>query len=74
MVVAPKLATPLDQILPQDWQSAALAGRVWRPDMAGPWVVTIRGGDAIDISKAFPVMHDLCEEAEPSRGRSGRPI
>jgi fumarylacetoacetate (FAA) hydrolase family protein len=61
-----KLETSLGQTLPRDWQSAALAGRIWRPDLAGPSVVTIRGGEAIDISKSFPVMRDLCEESDPA--------
>jgi fumarylacetoacetate (FAA) hydrolase family protein len=66
MVNAPELYAPLEQTLPQDSQSAALAGRIWRPDLAGPSVVAIRGGEAVDISKSFPTMRDLCEEARPA--------
>jgi fumarylacetoacetate (FAA) hydrolase family protein len=66
MVNAPALDASLEQTLPQDSQSAALAGRVWRPDLAGPSVVAIRGGEAIDISKSFPTMRDLCEESGPA--------
>jgi fumarylacetoacetate (FAA) hydrolase family protein len=67
MANLPKLEASLAQTLPQDWQSAALAGRVWRPELGGPSVVAIRGGEAIDISQSFPVMRDLCEEAEPAK-------
>lgn len=41
---------------------ALLVGRVWRPDMAGPSLVTVRGERVIDItSKETPTMRDLME-------------
>lgn len=52
--------------LPTDAGSATLAGRVWRPDVAGPAVVTLRGGELVDVSRIFPTMRDLCEEADPA--------
>lgn len=52
--------------LPTDAGSATLAGRVWRPDVAGPAVVTLRGGELVDVSRTFPTMRDLCEEADPA--------
>jgi fumarylacetoacetate (FAA) hydrolase family protein len=52
--------------LPSDAATAALLGRVWRPDLAGPSVVTLRGGDVIDISAAFATSRDLCESADPA--------
>ncbi len=52
--------------LPVDAGAAALAGRVWRPDVAGPSVVAVRDGRVIDISRAFPTMRDLCEMADPA--------
>lgn len=58
-----------DQIraaLPDDAAAAALAGRVWRPDVAGPSVVAVRDGMAIDITGTFPTMRDLCEAADPA--------
>jgi fumarylacetoacetate (FAA) hydrolase family protein len=67
MTAVPELKASPEQTLPRDWQSAALAGRIWRPDLAGPSAVAIRGGEAIDISKSFPVMRDLCEQAEPAK-------
>jgi fumarylacetoacetate (FAA) hydrolase family protein len=52
--------------LPSDAATAALLGRVWRPDLAGPSVVTLRDGDLIDISAAFATSRDLCESADPA--------
>jgi len=52
--------------LPHDPESAALLGRVWRPDVAGPAVVTLRDGNVIDISAAFATSRDLCESADPA--------
>jgi fumarylacetoacetate (FAA) hydrolase family protein len=56
----------LHQALPQDAGRAALAGRIWRPDANGPSVVAIRDGWAIDISRIFPTMRDLCETPDPA--------
>jgi fumarylacetoacetate (FAA) hydrolase family protein len=53
--------------LPQDWRLAALAGRVWRPDMAGPSVVAIREAGVFDVTAAFPTMRDLCEADDPAK-------
>ena len=56
----------LQPVLPDDSAQAALAGRVWRPDAAGPAVVAVRGGDLLDISASFPTMRDLCESDAPA--------
>jgi fumarylacetoacetate (FAA) hydrolase family protein len=53
-------------VLPEDAAQASLAGRIWRPDAAGPAVVAIRDGDVLDISPTFPTMRDLCESADPA--------
>ena len=53
-------------VLPEDAAVAALAGRVWRPDVAGPAVVVIRDGAVFDISAAFATMRDLCEADDPA--------
>jgi fumarylacetoacetate (FAA) hydrolase family protein len=53
-------------VLPEDAAQALLAGRIWRPDVAGPAVVAIRDGDVLDISPTFPTMRDLCESADPA--------
>lgn len=52
--------------LPHDASHAVLAGRVWRPDVAGPSVVAVRGRELVDVSAAFPTMRDLCEQADPA--------
>jgi len=65
------------ETLPADGLSAALAGRVWRPDVAGPSVVAIRPDGIFDISAAFPTMRDLCETADPVaslKAAAGEPI
>ncbi|WP_395309234.1 fumarylacetoacetate hydrolase family protein [Mycobacterium sp. AMU20-3851] len=43
---------------------ATLVGRVYGPQ--GPSVVTVRGGELIDISTVFPTMRDLGEHPEPA--------
>ena len=67
----------LQPVLPDDAAQAALAGRVWRPDVAGPSVVAVRDGELFDVSRAFPTMRDLCETADPAaalRGAAGERI
>ncbi|CUI32658.1 fumarylacetoacetate hydrolase family protein [Cognatishimia activa] len=42
-------------------------GRVWRSDIGGPCVVTVRGTDVVDItSKTAPTVRDICEMENPS--------
>jgi fumarylacetoacetate (FAA) hydrolase family protein len=50
--------------LPVDGTAGALAGRVWRPDVAGPSVVAVRTDGIFDISRAAPTMRDLAEAAD----------
>jgi fumarylacetoacetate (FAA) hydrolase family protein len=52
--------------MPDDAKDAALAGRVWRPELGGPSVVAIRDGVVFDISTTCPTMRDLCETADPA--------
>ncbi len=56
----------LQPVLPEDAGYAALAGRIWRPDVGGPSVVAVRGGDLFDVSSTFPTMRDLCESDSPA--------
>jgi fumarylacetoacetate (FAA) hydrolase family protein len=59
--------------LPDDGARAALAGRIWRPELAGPSVVAIRDGAVVDVSQTFATMRDLCEMADPEAAlRSAR--
>jgi len=52
--------------LPVDAATATIVGRVWRPDVNGPSVATIRDGDVFDISSLCPTMRDLCETTDPA--------
>jgi fumarylacetoacetate (FAA) hydrolase family protein len=64
-------------ILPADWPSGCLVGRVWRPDVDGPSVVAVRKEGVFDISQIFPTMRDLCEAQNPAASAatiSGGPI
>lgn len=66
-----------ENTLPADAASAALAGRAWLPEVAGPALVVLRDGVLIDITGAFPTMRDLCESADPAaalKGAEGRAI
>lgn len=56
-----------ETVLPVDHDKAALAGRVWRPEVEGPSIVALRGGDVVDVSAVFPTMRDLCENADPAK-------
>lgn len=62
----PNLAQAMQPVLPDDAADAALAGRIWRPDVQGPAVVAIRHGGVVDISRSFATMRDLTEDAEPA--------
>jgi fumarylacetoacetate (FAA) hydrolase family protein len=65
------------EILPSDADQAVLVGRVWRPELHGPSVVTIRDGAVIDVSATFATVRDLCEAPQPTTAlanASGEPI
>lgn len=73
----PRLSLTPERTLPQDAGAAILLGRIWRPDVAGPAVVTLRDGIVIDVSRAFPTSRDLCETADPAaalRAAPGEPV
>lgn len=55
-----------DFVLPKDHADAVLLGRIWRPDVEGPAIVTVRNGEVIDISRAFPTMSELCDMPDPA--------
>src|SRR6476620_3470665 len=63
-------------ILPDDFANAALMGRVWRPDLAGPAVVAIRQDGVFDLSDEFPTASQLaaCDPAEALRATKGERI
>ncbi|MBV1695025.1 MAG: fumarylacetoacetate hydrolase family protein [Hyphomicrobiales bacterium] len=53
--------------LPADAGRAALAGRVWSPQVKGPSVVAVRGDGLFDITAHAPTMRDLCERPDAAR-------
>jgi fumarylacetoacetate (FAA) hydrolase family protein len=61
-----RLEDGLADVLPGDGTAGALGGRVWLPRVDGPAVVAIRDGGVIDVSRAFPIMRDLCEAGDPA--------
>ena len=65
------LALSEETTLPDDGFAGALAGRVWRPDVAGPSVVAVRADGVFDVSADFPTMRDLCEVASPAEALHG---
>ncbi len=67
------LAEALQPALPEDAAQAALAGRVWRPDLGGPSVVAVRDGALFDISAHFPTLRDLCEWPDPAAALRAAP-
>ncbi|URK86529.1 hypothetical protein LP421_19035 [Rhizobium sp. RCAM05350] len=55
------------------FERGTFVGRVWRPEVAGPALVVLRGGDLFDItSKEVPAMRDLLELDDPVGFLSGR--
>ncbi|MFC7432066.1 MULTISPECIES: fumarylacetoacetate hydrolase family protein [unclassified Agrococcus] len=61
---APWQGTAADA-LPADAADAVLVGRVWDPAVGGPSVVAVRGGELVDVSRAFSTLRDLTEAADP---------
>ncbi|MEE4013555.1 fumarylacetoacetate hydrolase family protein [Roseibium sp. FZY0029] len=50
-----------------EMSSGTYLGRVWRPGVNGPSVVTLRGNRVIDItSKTAPTVRDICEMRDPT--------
>ena len=61
-----KMLLRAHDILPSDVDRAILIGRVWRPDRAGPAVVTLRGQEVVDITTAHaPTVSALFELDDP---------
>ncbi len=61
-----QLALTTAATLPKDFAHAALAGRVWRPELGGPSVVAVRADGVYDISAVAPTMTALSEMADPA--------
>lgn len=51
-------------LIPSD---GTFVGRMWRPEMAGPSVITVRDGLVVDItSPEAPLVSDVCELDDPA--------
>ncbi len=61
----------VERTLPADSATATLAGRVWRPDVAGPAVVAVRCGEVFDITATVATTRDLCEADNPAAMTNG---
>lgn len=58
--------TDLDPLRDDD-RGGCFVGRIWRPDLAGPSVVVVRGNDLVDItSTVAPTISDLLALARPA--------
>jgi len=53
-------------ILPDDFNDAALMGRIWRPDLASPSVVAIRHDGVFDVTDDLPTASQLAGVANPA--------
>ena len=53
--------------LPDDAAQATQVGSVFRPDVDGPSVVVLRGGDLYDITEEAITLRDLAERDDPAR-------
>jgi fumarylacetoacetate (FAA) hydrolase family protein len=77
MAADPPIRLDAAATLPEDAARAALAGRAWLPSARGPATIAIRDGEAVDVSRAFPTMRDLCEASDPAaalRAARGEPL
>lgn len=59
------------EILPEDWRQATLVGRAWNPALAGPCVITLRDGMAVDVTPHFPTVADLLDTPDPAAALEG---
>jgi fumarylacetoacetate (FAA) hydrolase family protein len=68
----PAARLSVEATLPLDGTAGTLIGRVERPGL-GPSVVMLRGADAVDITRAFPTVTDLCEAPDPAAAARAAP-
>jgi fumarylacetoacetate (FAA) hydrolase family protein len=53
-------------LLPEDQTAGALVGRVWLPAVSGPSVVAVRDDGVYDITRQYPTVAALAEQADPA--------
>jgi fumarylacetoacetate (FAA) hydrolase family protein len=54
-----------ERTLPEDCEHATLIGRVWLPEVSGPCLVAVNGGDLCDISSVAMTSTDLLNLDDP---------
>ena len=52
------------ECLPNNAADALLVGRAWSPAAAGPSVIGVRGGDAVDLTASYPTVSHLLNVAK----------
>ena len=65
------------EVLPEDFGRGTFAGRVWRPEVAGPSVVRLDPDGVVDVTGTWATMRDLLEEPDPAaalRGAAGERV
>ncbi|MFG6432181.1 fumarylacetoacetate hydrolase family protein [Roseateles sp. LYH14W] len=55
---------PTPSGLPADAADALLVGRVWRPDIGGPALVAVRGGELVDLSHHAATFAELLDRPD----------
>ena len=61
----PLVNSPLD-VLPADWRTALLVGRLYDPDEQGPCVVVVSGEELLDITGTASTLSELLESPDPA--------
>ncbi|GAA2794927.1 fumarylacetoacetate hydrolase family protein [Saccharopolyspora taberi] len=61
----PLVNSPLD-VLPADWRTALLVGRLQDPDEQGPCVVVVSGEELLDITDTASTVAELLEAPDPA--------
>lgn len=62
-----------ENTLPLDHNEATLLGRIWRPELQGPSVVTVRNNMVLDVSASYPTARDVCETSNPAQALRAAP-
>lgn len=62
-----------ENTLPLDHNEATLLGRIWRPELQGPSVVTVRNNMVLDVSASYPTARDVCETSNPAQALLAAP-
>jgi fumarylacetoacetate (FAA) hydrolase family protein len=64
--MASRLTLSARECLPRDARAASLVGRAWVPSENGPSVIAVRGDDAVDLTRSYPTVSQLLNQARPA--------